>query len=266
MNTVITWVKRHPLITFFILTYALTWATAPLIGGVIPQIPFLTVVIVLALSEGKQGLKALLRQATHWRVGWQWYLIAPGIVAIINFGAVGLNLLLGAHISPSYGPLPVAYLLEGIFIVMLFGMWEEPGWTGYALPRLRVGRSLLLATLILAGLRTLWHLPLFLSGDIPWSDIVLNVAAQVIISWLYYRTNRSLLIVMLLHFSSNYIYAALVSEPGLFEGGNLIQFAWLEAGLATLIALSLIVFDRQLWFAPASSAQPEIVTASVARV
>jgi membrane protease YdiL (CAAX protease family) len=198
----------------------------------------------------------LLNQATRWRVGWKWYLIAPGIVVIFNFGAVGLNLLLGAQISPGYEPFPVAYLLEGVFIVMLFGMWEEPGWTGYALPRLRVGRSLLLASLMLAAFRTLWHLPLFLGGDIPWSDIVLNFAAQIFISWLYYRTNRSLLIVMLLHFSSNYV--AEVVFP-LFEGGNHIQFAWLQAGLACLIAISLIIFDRQLWFAPSSPAQPEVV-------
>jgi membrane protease YdiL (CAAX protease family) len=255
MNSMIAWVKRHPLITFFILTYTLTWAAAALIGVPIPQMPLVAAVIVLAFSEGKAGLKELLSQATHWRVGWFWYLIAPGIVVAFNFGAVGLNLLLGAQISPNYEPYPVTYLLAGVFIVMLLGMWEEPGWTGYALPRLRAGHSLLLASLILAVLRTLWHLPLFLEGNIPWSDIVLNFAAQIFISWLYYRTHRSLLIVMLLHFSSNYIAEVVFS---LFEGGDYIQFAWLQAGLASLIALGLIVFDRQLWFARPLPAQPEI--------
>jgi membrane protease YdiL (CAAX protease family) len=256
ISTISNVVKRYPLITFFVLTYALTWALVPLIGGVIPQMPLVAAVIVLAFSEGKAGLKALFRQATRWRVGWIWYLIAPGLVLAFNFGAVGLNLLLGARISPSYEPYPAVYLLEGVFIVMLFGMWEEPGWTGYALPRLRVGRSLLLASLILATFRTMWHLPLFLGGDIPWSDIVLNFAAQIFISWLYYRTNRSLLIVMLLHYTSNYV-AALVFP--LFEGGAFIQFAWLQAGLACLIALGLIIFDRRLWFSdPSAAARPEV--------
>jgi membrane protease YdiL (CAAX protease family) len=263
MNSIIAFVKRHPLITFFILTYSLTWAFVPLVGMNIPQMPLVAAVIVLAFSEGKAGLKALLRQATHWRVGWIWYLIAPGIVVAYSFGAVGLNLLLGAQISPSYEPFPVAYLLEGVFIVMLFGMWEEPGWTGYALPRLRAGRSLLLASLILAVFRTLWHLPLFLSGGIPLSDIVLIIAAQIFISWLYYRTHRSLLIVMLLHFSSNYVYQIVLP---LFEGGDFIQFAWLEAGLASLFAIGLIIFDRQLWFAPTSPEQPEVMAEPVAGV
>lgn len=262
MNSILAFIKRHPLTIFFILTYALTWALVPLIGP-IPQVPMVAAVIVLAFSEGKAGLKALFHQATHWRVGWFWYLIAPGIVVAFNFGAVGLNLLLGAQISPSYEPYPVTYLLVGVFIVMLFGMWEEPGWTGYALPRLRTGRSLLLASLILAVFRTLWHLPLFLGGDIPWSDIVLNFAAQIFISWLYYRTQRSLLIVMLLHFSSNYIAEVVFS---LFEGGDYIQFAWLQAGLACLIALSLIIFDRQLWFARPAPVQPKVELEPIAGV
>ncbi len=252
MSYLLALIKRHPLISFFVLTYSLTWASAPLIGQ-IPYWPFLAAIIVLAFSTGKAGLKELLGRATHWRVGWYWYLIAPGIVAIFNFGAVGLNLLLGAQISPNYEPFPVSYLLEGVFIVLLLGMWEEPGWTGFALPRLRAGRSLLLASLILAAFRTLWHLPLFLSGDIPWSDIVLNFAAQIFIAWLYYRTNRSLLIVMLIHYSSNYMAEVVFS---LFEGTDNIQFAWLKAGLACLIALGLILFDRQLWFAATTQQEP----------
>jgi membrane protease YdiL (CAAX protease family) len=263
MNSIIAFIKRHPLITFFILTYALTWAFVPLIGP-IPQMPMLAAVIVLAFSEGKAGLKALFRQATHWRVGWIWYLIAPGIVVAFNFGAVGFNLLLGAQISPGYEPVSVDILLEAVLVALLLGMWEEPGWTGYALPRLRAGRSLLLASLMLAVFRTLWHLPLFLGGNIPWSDIVLNFAAQIFISWLYYRTHRSLLIVMLLHFSSNFF-----GETGVFsvfEGGALIQYDWLRTGLACLIAISLIIFDRQLWFARSSPAQPEVVNEPVAGV
>ena len=129
MSTISNVVKRYPLVTFFVLTYALTWAFLPLLGQ-LPYAPLLAAIIVLAFSEGKAGLQELLNQATRWRVGWLWYLIAPGIVIAFNFGAVGLNLLLGAQISPSYEPFPVSYLVVGVFIVLLMGMWEEPGWTG----------------------------------------------------------------------------------------------------------------------------------------
>jgi hypothetical protein len=257
MSTISNVVKRYPLVTFFILAYALSWWFIPLAGDPLAYGPMLAAIIVLALTTGKAGLKELLSQATHWRVGWKWYLIAPGIVIVFTTGAMGLNLLLGAQVSPNYEPFSVVDLLVwALFCFLLLGMWEEPGWTGYALPRLHGGRSLLLASLILGVFRNIWHSPLFLGGDIPWSDIVLNFAAQIFISWLYYRTNRSLLIAMLLHFSSNYVAEIVFS---LFEGGDAIQFAWLKTGLACLIALGLIAFDRKLWFGPILPAQPEAV-------
>jgi membrane protease YdiL (CAAX protease family) len=42
-----------------------------------------------------------------------------------------------------------------------FGLGEEIGWRGFALPQLQKGRSTLSATLILAGLWALWHFPQF---------------------------------------------------------------------------------------------------------
>jgi len=264
MSTISNVVKRYPLTTFFILAYALTWWFIPIAGDPLAHGPMLAAIIVLAFSEGKAGLKELFRQVTHWRVGWRWYLIAPGIVIAYTAGAVGLNLLLGARISPSYEPFSVVDLVVwAVVCLLLLGLWEEPGWTGYALPRLHAGRSLLLTSLILAVFRTIWHAPLFLGGDIPWSDIVLNFAAQIFISWLYYRTNRSVLIVMLLHFSSNYFAEIVFSW---FEGGDFIQYAWLKTGLACLIALGLIIFDRQLWFSPTSGEQSKVVGEAVAGV
>jgi hypothetical protein len=264
MSTISNVVKRHSLTTFFILAYALSWWFVPLAGGMLPYGPMLAAIIVLAFSEGKAGLKGLFSQATHWRVGWIWYLIAPGIIIAYTVGAIGLNLLLGAQISPNYEPASGVDLLVWVILFLLLGgLWEEPGWTGYALPRLHAGRSLLLASLILGVFRNIWHAPLFLGGNIPWSDIVLNFTAQIFVSWLYYRTHRSVLIVMLLHFSSNYVGEIVFS---LFEGGDNIQFAWLKTGLACLIAISLIIFDRQLWFARPSPAQPEVVGEPVAGV
>jgi membrane protease YdiL (CAAX protease family) len=260
MNAISTFIKRYPLLIFFILAYALSWWSVPVLGGPLPYGPILAAIIVLALTTGKAGLKELFSQMTRWRVGWKWYLIAPGIVIAFNAGAAGLNLLLGAQISPSYVPVSGAILLEAAIVALLLGMWEEPGWTGYALPHLSAGRSLRLTTLILAVFRTMWHSPLFLDGNIPWSDIVLIIAAQIFISWLYYRTNHSLLIVMLLHYTSNFF-----GETGvlsLFEGGASVQYDWLRTGLACLIALGIIIFDRRLWF-NRTPVQPEVVVEPV---
>jgi predicted cobalt transporter CbtA len=46
----------------------------------------------------------------------------------------------------------------------------------------------------------------------------------------------------------------------------LIQYDWLATGLACLIALGLIIFDRQLWFARLSPEEPEVVSEPVTGV
>jgi hypothetical protein len=60
--------------------------------------------------------------------GWIWLLIAPGLVLLYLTLAFAANLLLGGSIAQtshlrSFGPMFLNLLLLG-------GMWEEPGWTG----------------------------------------------------------------------------------------------------------------------------------------
>jgi hypothetical protein len=68
-------VKRHPLITFFVLAYALSWWPAILYAlDLLPQPivgfgPSLAALVVLALTSGKSGIVGLLRRLVRWRVG-----------------------------------------------------------------------------------------------------------------------------------------------------------------------------------------------------
>lgn len=86
-----------------------------------------------------------------------------GLPLGVVFGAVGLNLALGAPPS-SLAELEPWYALVLVFAVRLVDpldgpMGEEPGWRGFALPRLQAEWSPLIATLILALLVVGWHLP-----------------------------------------------------------------------------------------------------------
>src|SRR3712207_2459137 len=93
-------VTQHLLTMFFGLTYILSWCSAPLTGGqIIPHGPAIAAVSILALTEGRLGLRNLWRQMVHWRVGWRWYLIAPGVVGAYSLSAFLLNLLLGTTIT-----------------------------------------------------------------------------------------------------------------------------------------------------------------------
>src|SRR5262245_50768484 len=189
LSTLSNIIKRHSLLTFFVLAYVLSWAAVPWGEGLLPWGPALAAFIMLAITEGKLGVKELLGQMGRWRVGSIWYVVALCLPLGYSLGAIGLNLLIGAtmgQLEPWYNLLPLIPLF-----LLLGGQWEEPGWTGYALPRLQTGRSALAASLILSVFRTGWHLPLFLSGSIPVADILMIVAMQIVVTWMYNSTQRS---------------------------------------------------------------------------
>ena len=106
----------------------------------------------------------------RWRVGWFWYVVAIGLPLGILLVTVGLNVALGAG-APSLaqvGPLSAVIVVFAVRLINPDGpLGEEPGWRGFALPGLQGGCSPLLATLILAPLMAVWHLPLLFGGMKP---------------------------------------------------------------------------------------------------
>jgi hypothetical protein len=64
-------VRRHSLITFWVLTYAISWGFLPIEAvGFIAGGPFIAALIVTPLTEGLSGLRELGSRLIRWRVGW----------------------------------------------------------------------------------------------------------------------------------------------------------------------------------------------------
>jgi membrane protease YdiL (CAAX protease family) len=156
-------IKRHPIITFFVLTYVITWSFVPF-GSFGAFGPLLAAVITAPLTRGRAGLKELGLRIIRWRVRWYWYAVAIGLPLAIHGLTVLINQLVGIGI-PRQGFTSIAGWLL-IFGARLINpvdgpVGEEPGWRGFALPGLQATRSPLVSTAILAVLITIWHLPLF---------------------------------------------------------------------------------------------------------
>ena len=128
---------------------------------------------------------------------------------------------------PSLGARPeFGYALLGVAFFLAFSIFpdsalgEEIGWRGYALPRLQATRSALSASLILAPIWGLWHLPLWLTGDpvkapIFYVPFFLSAFAfSVILTWVYNSTGGSLLMVILLHATVNLPVTLAIEELG----------------------------------------------------
>jgi membrane protease YdiL (CAAX protease family) len=240
MKTLTDFVKRHPLIAFFVLAYALTWPLIPLVSVSplwgFPALfgPATAAIVVAAVADGRAGLKDLLGRVVRWRVGARWYAVALGLPVILALAAAGLHLALGARSSIEFGGLSV---LNFVVFVLIVG--EELGWRGYALPRLLARRSALAASLILGVLWGLWHLPTFFVPGAPQHGLpitaflLLTMAYSVLFTWIYLHTGGSVLLATLFHGAIN------LSQGLLLGGLDPARTYWLLAAVYGLAALVL---------------------------
>ena len=242
-------IRRYPLITFFVLAYVLSWWPWILYAlDLLPQPivgfgPFLAAIVVLAITRGKTGVVGLLRRMVRWRVGLRWYAVALLLPVAISLAAAVFNVLLGAQ-----APSPVELggwmgLFSTFFLLLLVpgigGAWEEPGWRGYALPRLQVGRSALFASLILWIGIVVWHVPLFMVGEIHWSDVVFMLGFVIVFNWVFNNADGSVLIIMLMHAMNNTISGSFIGP--MFSGVDSVRQAWLYAALWCAVAIVVVV-------------------------
>src|SRR5205823_1578938 len=126
-----------------------------------------------------------------------------------------------------------------VFIFLFIGLGEEPGWRGFALPRLQQKHTPLFASLILAPIWALWHLPL-LGNEFPLAVIpaflISLLGGTLIQTWLFNRTKGSVFAQMLFHATVNTAGAGLIFP--LFKGSAFVVFwyvyalLWLVTGFA----------------------------------
>lgn len=220
----IAWVRKHALLSFFVLTYVIafgtTFAYIALFPGQPSQrwsldwflnafSPTISALILAWVIGGGNEVKRLLSGFTRWNVGLRWYFAA----AFLVLGPLAFALVYGALGNPVPGLQPgwTLPLIVGQLIFQLFSgpLAEEAGWRGFALPRLQEKYNALVSSLILGVIWCCWHIPLFfLPGasqqSIPFPIyLMLVVTLGVYFTWLYNNTHGSLIITVLAHFCFN---------------------------------------------------------------
>lgn len=241
------WLKRHDLSLFFFLAFILAWWPWPLSLlnpdslPMIPWSPIISAFIVLGLTKGWPGIKALLKDMTRWRVGIKWYAFALLLPLGITIAAIYLNAMLGAptptaaHFADLYSIIPLfisTTLVKGAFT-------EEPGWRGFALPRFLIKYSPLVSSLLLGLIWFSWHLPLLFTNDSggqrpPIQYFLTLIGLSIIYTFLYLETKGSVLLAILLHGAFN-TSAAFFFPIQVGEAYNSLW--WIFAGLWWVVAL-----------------------------
>lgn len=121
------------------------------------------------LPKGSRVCVDFLGRIVQWRVGIQWYLLVLiGIPVIESLGTIVLP-----GIWQSFKPFENAtsellnYVVFYVYPALLIGgpLFEEPGWRGFAQPRLQERFGPMAASLILGILWAFWHMPIWFSGQ-----------------------------------------------------------------------------------------------------
>lgn len=133
------WIRRQPLISFFVLSCLLSWWPAALFVVNLSPVPnagfgpFLAALIVLAVTEGRGGVRRLLRSMIRWRVRPSAYVAAIGLPLLASGAAMLATLASGGDADPAkislWTQIPVTLVLM-LLIPGLGGAWEEPGFRG----------------------------------------------------------------------------------------------------------------------------------------
>ncbi len=258
---------RKPLLSYFVLSYALFWlalilfivvVTAsglkmdslpawamPLIQITGSWMPTVAALTVTGIIEGRRGIKKLLLKFTHFNLPARWYFAAL-IPLCLAFAAAGIYRLVGGATSGG-----VSFSLSfwvGLIAINLFtgATGEEAGWRGFALPRLLEKYSPLKAGILLGLAWNFWHLPLWFTSGFSALDLleyilffsIAIISLAVLMTWILCKTSNSLIPMVITHFSFN-VGFALIGPQGLGTG----PYIPLMGILAALLLVTAIVVN-----------------------
>jgi hypothetical protein len=265
LSTLLNVIRRHPLVTFFTLAYAISWGAIFILGGpfLFPLGPFLAAIIMASVTGGLGGLKELASRCLRWRVGLKWYVAALFVPVAISLATVSLNILLGAPMSTAaqLGPWYSLFLLFPVAMIDA-PLGEDSGWRGYALPRFPAGRSALANSLILGVLLVGWHSPLVLAeGALAAPYLLGTFTSAVVTNWVYYNARESALLAILYHTAANTM--SIYFSP-MFSGPDLTRYFWLLAAVNFVVAVVVVLVAGPSLVRTAT--QPELVSEPAAGV
>ena len=267
-------IKHHPEMAYFALTFAISWGGVLVVFGPVGipgimtkttqdplfmSVYFMTIVgplvagiLLTTFVYGKTGLRDIVSCLFRWRVNARWYAVAILTAPLSVFG----TLFALSIFSPVFIPGIItssdklSLVLFALFAGVVTPIFEEMGWTGFAIPLVGKRYSVFATGVIVGILWGAWH---FLSnlygvsisaGTLPLTTFFPVILFsflppyRVLMVWVYNRT-KSLFVAMLMHGCLDMFW--LISTPMAMVGLNLATWyiawtvvLWVIAGIIVL--------------------------------
>ncbi len=266
---------RHPMLSYYLMSCAFFWTLLILFGAIVvgalrvdvnaqpwtiwivtilgSWMPSLSAAIVVRATQGPEAVADLFVRLVRFKLPARWYLASLIPLGVVALAVLGYRLSGGAPEGST--PLTFSTWFYLLVINLLTGpTGEEPGWRGFALPRLLERYSPLKAGLVLGLMWSFWHLMLWLVAS-GYTGITLLayilaftvtiVALNLLMVWIYRYVPDSLVPMVIAHFAFNF-GVGLIFPGALGLGARLPLFGWL-AGVFSLIAVIVwILQSRQI--------------------
>lgn len=271
-------VKKHPIASFVLLTFLISHVLNPVVVELrlilFPNFSFdfpeaqlnerslvnqyggtIAALIITISLYGAHGLKSALRFSRINAHTVPWLLVSiilPLFMILLSYALAGVpvgRLLL--TLQHNWG---FYLLIIGGFIISA-GLAEEFGWRGFLLPQLMKKLNPLQATLVTYVILSLWHFPALLSGMkgeslLPW--VILSFPIAVVHSWLFFKSKANLVVPILYHacFDAQYSVYSHYIPDGQVPNAPLRQ-GWTYIISYCLLALVIIILTKgQLGYDP----------------
>lgn len=232
---------------------SLSW---PIIAGAVLTSLVGGWVLASARSNHPQ-IRARMTSLLPSRMPLGWTMLALGLYPGLLILSWGLATLLGLDVEyPSFWDRSGAQVAP-LFVVafaltaLARGGMEEPGWRGVLLPALQERYSPLVASLIIAPLWSLWHLPLYLNGFYAddlligmLGGLILRIVLSIILTWFAIRTNGNLALLVCLHTTFNLL-------PNYLPGSDLAILV-----LLIVFVVGIAISDRMYRRRPIPAIRP----------
>jgi len=251
---------KNPVNIFFVLVFVISWTliyvlfgsegipatkeNQELIGMTILLGPSVAGLSLIFIYDKLPGLKLLGARLVKVKINVKWYLVALLAAPVTTFLAVLILSFFVENARPTFmitddiiGSVSLG-LIGGLFV----GLFEELGWTGFAMPKLLKKYGVFFTGFVIGLVWGAWHFILFWENNsfdelIPFLLLVARLfswlpAYRILMVWLYKNTS-SLFLVILMHLA---LVASLAIIDPILYGKELLAYILIRAILLWLLA------------------------------